>query len=366
MEIISFDFEDRWAREFIEVAFRVYERDPRWIPVQRRSVAFQISGECPFFHYGRSRNFLALEGGRAVGRVSAILNPRAKEGPDQVGYLGFFECVDDADAAVELVGGATEWLRAEGASIVRGPVNYSTYYGNRMIISAEGHLPFLLEPYNPPTYPEFFRRAGFRIARKYLSYLADDWSRETHISAERKRKILDRGFCVRPFSMALAEEDLQALFEISERCFAGNWSYSPIPWEEFRAIYARVLSFVDPEMILFVISPEGKPVGFVFGYPDYGESVRRMAGRDGVAAKLRFFLAKGRADTVILKTLAVDSGYRDLRLGSLLAGELHDLVLRKGFGRIIYSTLMPGNESVSAMADRCSAVFREYAIFENV
>jgi len=366
MEIVSFGFEDRWAAEFVETAFRVYERDPRWIPAQRRSVAFQISRACPFFRYGRSRNFLALDGGHAVGRVSAILNPRAKEGPDQVGYLGFFECVDDAAAAVELVGGATEWLRSEGASIARGPINYSTYYSNRMIISAEGHAPFLLEPYNPPTYPDFFRRAGFRIARKYLSYLADDWSRETHISEERKGNIFDKGFRVRPFNKAQADEDLRALFEISGRCFSGNWSYSPIPWEEFRAIYAGVLSFVDPEMILFAISPEGKPVGFVFGYPDYGEAVRKMTGRDGISAKLRFFLAKGRADTVILKTLAIDSGYRDLRLGSLLAGALHDHVLRKGFGRIIYSTLMPGNESVSAMADRCSGVFREYAIFENV
>ena len=144
-----------------------------------------------------------------------------------------------------------------------------------------------------------------------------------------------------------------AIFEISSRCFVGNWSYTPIPWEEFHAIYAGVLSVLDPEMILFVIEPGGEPVGFVFGYPDYAEPVRRMGGHTRLSAKLRFLMARGKVDTAILKTLAIDSDYRDLRLGSLLAAALHD-------------TIAPDNASVAAMADRCSAVFREYAIFETV
>lgn len=363
-EIVSFGFEKPWRKAFIDFPFRLHRKDEQWTPPIRKSLDFQLSSQYPFFRYGRSRNFLYRKGTETLGRISAILNPRARTDDKQVGYFAFFECVQDENVAGTLLDAACEWLRGQGAKIFRGPIQYSTYSSNRFVIKRGEEPPFFLEPYNPLYYPQFLERFGFRVTRRFYSSRTDRVNPDTHLSLQAREELYRKGFRVRTFEKGFAERDLRILYNLSEQCFARNFSFTSIPWEEFHSLHSGLVAFMDLDFLLFVFSPGGEPAGFVFGTPDYAKALRAMKGRNHLLSKSLFLWERRKTERAILKTLAVHPDHQGNRLGSLLAAHFHETATRKACQTILNSTIVKDNPTVFAMSVRDSVVFREYALFE--
>ena len=58
------------------------------------------------------------------------------------------------------------------------------------------------------------------------------------------------------------------MFELSRTAFAANLYYSPIEWEEFRALYQPVRPLVEPELVTLAHDAAGRLAGFMFAFPD--------------------------------------------------------------------------------------------------
>ena len=112
---------------FIDVQWTVYADDPAWIPlpklIQREALDPR---KVPFLQYGEAQLFLAERDGRAVGRISAQINPRHNEYHDEkAGFFGFFDCIDDPEVATALFEAAEAWLRERKVDFVRGPLSFT-------------------------------------------------------------------------------------------------------------------------------------------------------------------------------------------------------------------------------------------------
>ena len=115
-------------RAFIDLPYRLQGHDPLWVPPLRVAERARLSRERnPFFREGEAEYFVAWDGSRAVGRIAAIVNRRHDEVyGDGHAFFGFFECVDDRDAARALLEAAAAWARERGYRGLRGPASFST------------------------------------------------------------------------------------------------------------------------------------------------------------------------------------------------------------------------------------------------
>ena len=98
---------------FIRVPMRLGAGDPNYIAplIFERQESLTAKGN-PFFAHADVQFWLAVKGGRDVGRISAQidrLNPQTAEG---VGNFGMIAAEDDAEVFAAL--GATALLRLEG------------------------------------------------------------------------------------------------------------------------------------------------------------------------------------------------------------------------------------------------------------
>ena len=155
MEIRSFLFESGPLEAFIKLPATVYAGDPRWIPPFTIDVRRRLSTENPFLEYGGIKNFLAVDGDRTLGRVTALRNPRLVVDGDPIGLFGFFEVTDNYEAAAALWDAARDWLRRRGCKRVWGPMNFHIWDAYRFMTKGFETEPFAGEPYNPSYYPEF-------------------------------------------------------------------------------------------------------------------------------------------------------------------------------------------------------------------
>ena len=116
---------------FLDVPVLVYANDPHWVPPFRSAVAKNFAPDHPFLQYGKLQQFIALSpetGNQAVGRIVAAVNRRLVEREGQnVGIFGFFECIPDFAIAQALLEAACQWLRQQGMTLARGPIDLSIH-----------------------------------------------------------------------------------------------------------------------------------------------------------------------------------------------------------------------------------------------
>src|SRR5690606_18532621 len=124
MRIIEVDSENL-AKEFIKVPIQFYKGDVNYIrPLDvdieevfdpERNTSFK-QGEC-------IRWLLQDNSEKFIGRIAAFYTQETIENYEQpTGGCGFFECVDNQEAAAILFDTAKSWLTSKGVEAMDGPI----------------------------------------------------------------------------------------------------------------------------------------------------------------------------------------------------------------------------------------------------
>lgn len=268
---------------FLELPFALYKDEPNWSPRPPSETVRLLSLSAnPYWRKAERKLFVAVEGGRVIGRIVATNDPDfALSHKCDVGFFGFFECVDDADTARKLFEAAGEWLSSRGRSLVRGPFN--PYPENPGFgVMAEGFsLPQSFgEPFNPPFYLRLFESCGFRKLADFSAYshsFSDNpvWER---IMARLRRRLRNiPSLRVRSFSHEDFDRDAEIARGILNETYAGDPVFTTWDSDVQRFI---IRTFVRPgnERLSQIIESDGEPAGICLIAPDYDEAImsRRM------------------------------------------------------------------------------------------
>jgi len=164
------------GQEFLDVARRIYKNDHVWVcPLDMDIRGIFDPAKNLFFKKGEAtRWILKNDSGELIGRIAAFIDREKAFTWDQpTGGLGFFECINDREAAFVLFDTAKKWLQEKGMEAMDGPVNFGEnerYWG--LLVDGFTHPGFGM-PYNPVYYQKFFEDYGFRIFYKQFSYHLD-------------------------------------------------------------------------------------------------------------------------------------------------------------------------------------------------
>lgn len=293
--------------EFIAVARRVHAHDPAWIPPLTQPLLSELAEQETHSSRIKQALYLCVVGGQHVGRVGAFMNPRLLGADGRpVGQIGYFECVEDYDAALALIETACHWLSAQGASEVWGPMAGGAHRPHRFMTAGFQQTPFFLEPRNPPYYPVMFERSGFRQLHAWDSYdipvaqLCTGLLEDMHV--ERKAARARRRFRLSFPSSADAGVTLARLHRLLDAIWSGHVGYSSLDFGEFAAVFGGMLT-IFPEGYLGVLEYlQGGDAGLALMYPD---DVVAFAKLNGDASGWGRWRADKLPDRVVLHTTAV-------------------------------------------------------------
>src|SRR5512145_1669949 len=103
-------------RRFLRVATELYRNDSYWVAPIESDACKVLGPENPFFQHAEAALWIATQGGRAVGRIAAILNYAHNRTHDaRAVHFGFFESIDDQTVANALFQVAAQWAGQLGA-----------------------------------------------------------------------------------------------------------------------------------------------------------------------------------------------------------------------------------------------------------
>lgn len=109
-------------RRFRELPFALHRDDPRWAPPVLAFEHWRLDPHRnPFFELGDAAYFLARDGGRPAGRITAhVAEPDSTDG-----WFGFFDVTEDPAVAAALLDAAQEWLVGRGCTSMTGPCSFT-------------------------------------------------------------------------------------------------------------------------------------------------------------------------------------------------------------------------------------------------
>ncbi len=167
-----------------------------------------------------------------------------------------------------------------------------TWHKHRLNVGPWDEPPFLLEPYNPPYYPELWQANGFEVLERYFSTRVDSTAVVAALESKRQAA-LAAGYRLRPLDLGRFGDELRRIYAMSRVVFARNFLYTDIPEAEFLALYEGTRALLDPDLVWFAQAASGEDAGFLFAFPDQFRAVAAMGGRRNLLAKLRFLMNRG-------------------------------------------------------------------------
>ena len=99
--------------------------------------------------------FLAWRDGRCVGRIAA--GWRHESGPDAIGTFGFLALERDPAALAALLRAAGDWLAAQGARRMRGPLSLTINHEVGALVDGFGRPAMVRMPRTPECPPPYAR-----------------------------------------------------------------------------------------------------------------------------------------------------------------------------------------------------------------
>lgn len=280
-------------RMFCDVARILYKGDSNFIcPLDNVIEGVFDPERNPFFKHGEAiRWIMRDESGKMVGRVAAFINrKKAFTYSQPTGGMGFFECINNYEAAVTLFDRCKEWLQARGMEAMDGPINFGendNFWG----LLVEGFMPQSYGMnYNPPYYRQFFEQYGFKPYFEQVTNHLD----YTKPFPERFWKIAERvsrnpEYNFRHFTWAEADKFIADFIEVYNDAWQHHENFTPIQEKVLREELTQVKDLMVPEFIWFAYHND-EPIAFEVMFPDFNQLLRYFNGRLSLWGKLRIAL----------------------------------------------------------------------------
>lgn len=289
-------------KEFLELPKRLYKKDPNWVcqlDVEIESI-FDPAKNRNFNNGEAIRWILYDSSDKAIGRIAAFYDELQKTNfKYPTGGCGFFECVNNQEAANLLFNTAKEWLGNRGIRAMQGPINFGENF-NHWGLLVEGFMQQgYAMPYNFPYYKELFENYGFRNYYEQYSYhkpLADGFPEHMLKFAEYAES--RPGYSFKHFSYDNTEEFVNYFVEIFNTVWkAFHDNYVPLKKDDIYELIDNSKPVLDPELMWFAFD-NGKPVGLLGVFPDINQILKKLQnGKLTLVNKLKFLYYRKRAIT---------------------------------------------------------------------
>lgn len=371
----------RDLRTFVTFPWRIYAGDPCWVPP---IISQQLKRLDPrrnaFFANARMELFLAESRGKPVGTISALINDRRNTHfKIKDGYFGFFECVDDPTAAQALIDAAADWLRSQGMTMLRGPIDLDEAEEVGLLIEGHRTRPAIMLAHKPAYYVDLLEGLGFEKWYETSAWMAtradiderlENLPRKLFLAAKRaERRSQVR---VRPIEMRDWAAEVGRLYEMWGSTIAVvNQSFAPIEEAELRRMTDAMKSIVDPELVALAEIPDDsradgrRPVGFAVALPDLYQVLGQVNGRLLPFGWARLLIASRQVDALSFKLLGVIPEYRLRGIEALLMLSVIDAAWRKGYRTCDMSVVDEDNVATQRELKTLGGhIYRTYRVYQ--
>lgn len=287
---------DSLAKAFLNVSVELYKGDQNYIRPLDKDIheVFDPSRNKAFKDGEVCRWILKDDSGKGIGRIAAFVQTKYQNKGDKVpvGCFGFFDCINNQQAANLLFDTAKQWLQQRGKQAMDGPVNFGErdkWWG----LVVDGFQPPLYGMnYNFPYYRTLFEQYGFEVF-----YYQNCYSRKVRGRLDERfyighKKLEERGgFEARMIELDKLEKYAMDFVRVYNAAWAGHEGNKEMSEEAALKLFKVMKPILDPRIAWFAYY-KNEPIALYVSIPDLNLAFKGFNGHFGLWEKLKFLFYK--------------------------------------------------------------------------
>ena len=275
----------RQLRKFVLFPELLYKDNPYYVPPivfdQIDTLNPKKSAAREFCDY---KLYLAYKDGKIAGRVAAIVNHKANEQWDHKEVrFGWYDFIEDYDVARALMDKVEEFGRQYGMDSVVGPLGFTDFDPEGLLIEGYDQLSTMALIYNHPYYVDFIEnRMGFEKDADWVEfkmYLPDEFPERL----DRVKKVIEERYNVhvRPITRKIIKEEDYGhkIFRGINECYKKLYNFTVLPDSMADKYLDFYLSILDLRFISVVENEKGDLVAFGVTMPSIVRALQKCRGK---------------------------------------------------------------------------------------
>ncbi|MFA5051581.1 MAG: GNAT family N-acetyltransferase [Patescibacteria group bacterium] len=355
-------------KQFVLFPWHIYKNDPNWVPpLIRDQCNFFNPKKNPYYHHSKVLLTMAYRDGEPVGRLSVHENTQhVKKYNEQIGFFGFFECIDDFEVAKTLFDHGKNWLKSLGYEKMRGPANFSINGEYSLLVEGFDSPPVIMMTYNPPYYEKLLTHCGFRPSQEMYAYqLYTDKGLPADIAAKAIAAEKNHPeFSVRKMRLKNLEQEARIVNTIYNQAWDENWGAVPFTDKEIMVL-AHELKMILDEDIAYIGEINGEPIGFSLSIPDANQAIKAANGRLFPFGLIKMLLKKRRINGVRVLVMGILKKYRHNDFDKIFYKKTYEEGRKKGYVYAEGSLINESNAPMRRVLEKLGAkIYKTYRMYD--
>ncbi len=284
--------------EFLMLPVRFYRNEPNYIRPLNEDVEKVFNPKInKSFRNGECIRWILKDGDdETVGRVAAFYDKKIAGNNEQpTGGMGFFECINNKEAAFRLFDACREWLTDKGMEAMDGPVNFGDrdrWWG--LLVDGFSE-PNYCVPWNFKYYKDLFEDYGFQnyfnqyTFRRHIG--VDGIHPAIMEKAERVFRNPDYSFRhIDRRNLGKAADDFRIVYN---QAWGRHSGVKDITKTHAEALLNSFKPIMDEELIWFAYHKDD-PIGFYIMIPEINQIIKHLGGKLDLVGKIKFMYHKWR------------------------------------------------------------------------
>lgn len=262
--------------QFVDFPHQLYKGDPNYVPEIKLAVKDLLNKKKnPYFEHSDASLYLAYSSGKVVGRIAATINNNYnKFHRSNVGFFGFFDCINDQDVANALLTTAENYCRRHNADTMLGPTNLTTNDTAGILVEGFDSPPVVQMTYNYSYYPRLLENFGLVKEMDLLAYKLETSTVNTKslkLASILKQRLLEkRGVTFRKIDLKNFKDEIRKIKDVYLKAWEKNWGFVPPTDREFTYL-AEGLKLIIDDRFGYVAEQNGRIVAFALALPNINE-----------------------------------------------------------------------------------------------
>ncbi len=280
-------------KAFIQFPVELYKNEENYIrPLDKDIRAVFDPEKNKNFKNGKAiRWILKNDEGKIIGRIAAFYDKKTSAKNDQpTGGAGFFECINDQEAANKLFDAAKEWLTDQGMEAMDGPINFGDR-NNWWGLLVDGFTePNYQMPYNLSYYQELFENYGWQLYFNQYTYkrpVGPEAGLSERFYYKANLNIDNPDYEYRHITKKEYAKVHEYFAEVYNNAWAGHGGVKAMSARAAKLLFTQMKPIADIKLLWFAFY-KGKPVAFFISMPELNQLYKYLNGQWNIWTKLKF------------------------------------------------------------------------------
>jgi len=323
-------------KEFIWFGINMY-KDCEFAapPLMMDDLLNLTKGKNPALDFCDLALFVAYKENKMVGRIAAIINPVANDTwKEKNARFGWVDFIDDMEVSKALFDKAIVWAKSKGMTSIHGPLGFTDFDHEGLLIEGYDKLGTLATIYNYPYYPKHIEKYGFVKDIDWKEYLItvpdvfpEKYFRISEIIKE-KYKLKSLYFKTRK---QIVDNYALKIFDLLNICYSHLYGFTKLNEKQIAFYIKLYFSFFRLDTVSIVADEKDNVVAFGIGMPSFTKALQKAKGHIFPFGWYYMLRALNKNDILDFYLMAVHPEYQNKGVNSIVFADIMNKGGKNGY-----------------------------------